>query len=263
MIKIANRTLLLALVLSTGWQACAAELRVLTYNIHHGEGTDGKLDLKRIAEVILSARPDLVALQEVDHRTQRTGQVDQAAELGRLTGYHAVFGKAFDFSGGQYGAAILSRWPFEKTEPRVLPGSAGQEIRPALTAWIKEGATGSGVTLISTHLDHQSEQERLTQARRLLEYASEDRGRPVILAGDFNAVISSPVMKLFEPDWLNPAASKPLFTIPSEKPSRQIDFILFQPKERWRVLDARVLESNASDHCALLVVVEFAEEATQ
>lgn len=263
MIKIANLTLFLALVLSTGWPTCAAELRVLTYNIHHGEGTDGKLDLKRIADVILSARPDLVALQEVDNRTQRTGQVDQAAELARLTGFHAVFGKAFDFQGGQYGAAILSRWPFEKTEPRVLPGSEGHEIRPALTAWIKTGATGPDLTLISTHLDHQSELERLTQAKRLLEYAAQDAGRPIILAGDFNALVSSPVMNLFEPGWLNPTASRPLFTIPSGNPSRQIDFVLFQPKDSWRMLDARVVDSNASDHCALLVVAEFSEDATQ
>ena len=41
-------------------------LRVLTYNIHHGEGVDGKLDLERIASVIRSVEPDLVALLEVN-----------------------------------------------------------------------------------------------------------------------------------------------------------------------------------------------------
>ncbi|MEX2025646.1 MAG: endonuclease/exonuclease/phosphatase family protein, partial [Pirellulaceae bacterium] len=62
------------------------QLRVLTYNIHHGEGIDGKLDLPRIARVIESVDPDLVALQEVDRRVERTGSVDQPAELARLTG---------------------------------------------------------------------------------------------------------------------------------------------------------------------------------
>lgn len=257
--RTAYLALLLALLVMPAWKTCAAEIRVLTYNIHHGEGTDGKLDLKRIADVILSVRPDLVALQEVDNQTQRTGQVDQAAELGRLTGLHAVFGKAFDFSGGQYGAAILSRWPFERTEARVLPGSEGHEIRPALTAWVKAGGSGPDVTLVSTHLDHQSEQERLTQARRLLELLAEDDGKPIVLAGDFNAVASSPVMKLFGADWLNPSASEPRFTIPSEKPSRQIDFVLVHPAKRWRVIRTEVLQSNASDHCALLVVAELTE----
>ena len=41
-------------------------LRVLSYNIHHAAGTDGKLDLTRIANVINSVKPDVVSLQEVD-----------------------------------------------------------------------------------------------------------------------------------------------------------------------------------------------------
>lgn len=67
-------------------------LRVLTYNIHHGAGIDGKLDLERIARVIRDARPDIVALQELDRNTQRTRKVDQPAELARLTGLHGTFG---------------------------------------------------------------------------------------------------------------------------------------------------------------------------
>ena len=46
------------------------ELRVLTYNIQHGAGADGIVDLERQAEVIQRLKPDLVALQEVDDRTQ-------------------------------------------------------------------------------------------------------------------------------------------------------------------------------------------------
>src|SRR4030095_13030808 len=86
-------------------------LRLVTYNIHHGEGNDGSIDLPRLAHVTQSLHPDLVALQEVDIKTARTGQVDQAAELARLTGMHYVFGKAIDFDGGQYGNVVLSRYP--------------------------------------------------------------------------------------------------------------------------------------------------------
>ena len=64
-------------------------MRILTYNIHHGEGLDGRIDLPRIAAVIAAQRPDLVALQEVDRNARRSGGVDQAAELGRLTGLQA------------------------------------------------------------------------------------------------------------------------------------------------------------------------------
>ena len=70
-------------------------------------GQDGKVDLRRAASVIIRLRPDLVALQEVDHRARRSGQVDQAAELGKMTGMHHAFGSFFDFEGGKYGMAIL------------------------------------------------------------------------------------------------------------------------------------------------------------
>ena len=46
-------------------------LGVMTFNIHHAEGTDKRLDLDRIARVIRAAEPDLVALQEVDRDTTR------------------------------------------------------------------------------------------------------------------------------------------------------------------------------------------------
>src|SRR5688500_1044104 len=77
----------------------AEPLRVLCYNIHHGEGTDGELELERIARVIRSENPDVAALQEVDQNTQRTGNVDQPAELARLTAMQVVFGKNIGFEG--------------------------------------------------------------------------------------------------------------------------------------------------------------------
>ncbi len=50
----------------------------MTYNIHHGEGTDGKLDLERIAALIKQEQADIVALQEVDRSATRTGKRDLA-----------------------------------------------------------------------------------------------------------------------------------------------------------------------------------------
>ena len=70
------------------------EIRVLSYNIHKGVGMDGKLDLLRIAKVVLSEHPDIVALQAVDQSTGRSNGVDQAAALGKLTGMKAVFSRA-------------------------------------------------------------------------------------------------------------------------------------------------------------------------
>lgn len=90
-----HRVLLPTLLVLLSWMPSATcqELRVLTYNIHHGEGTDGKFDLDRIAKLISAQEPDLVALQEIDVKTARASGVDQAAKLAKLTGMHYAFGR--------------------------------------------------------------------------------------------------------------------------------------------------------------------------
>ena len=72
----------------------------MTFNIHHGEGLDGKVDLDRISKVILEANADAVALQEVDRNTRRAGGVDMVQELGKRTDMHVAFGSNLDFQGG-------------------------------------------------------------------------------------------------------------------------------------------------------------------
>ena len=82
--------ILLALLFVAYWvvSLAAAEqparLRVLTFNIHHGRGADGQIDLARIARTVRAASPDLVALQEVDRNTSRSGGQDQLKQLAKL-----------------------------------------------------------------------------------------------------------------------------------------------------------------------------------
>src|ERR1044072_7375031 len=86
-------------------------LNVMSYNIHVGIGMDKKLDLARIAEVIKGSRADIIGLQEVDRGVERTGRVDEIRELARLTGMDYAFAHNLDYQGGQYGVAVLSRFP--------------------------------------------------------------------------------------------------------------------------------------------------------
>lgn len=96
-----------------------------------------------MAEVVRTAGADIVLLQEVDRNTVRSGNVDQVAELTRLTGMHAQFGKSLDYQGGEYGIAILSRWPIiarevvdlKVTPPQVRAGGS-TEPRVALVVTI-------------------------------------------------------------------------------------------------------------------------------
>jgi endonuclease/exonuclease/phosphatase family metal-dependent hydrolase len=241
---------------ATGSAAAAEtrELTVLTYNIHHGEGSDGKIDLERIARIITGKKPDFVALQEVDKGTRRSGGVDQAKELGRLTGMSFVFGRAIDHQGGEYGQAILSRWAIKEHTVHNLPQREGREQRIAVVAKI-DGPVG-GLIFASTHLDHQIESIRVEQAGALNRIFETNDATVAILAGDFNATPESGSMKLLLEQWDDSAQAMAAPTIPAENPTRRIDYILTRPKERWDVVQSEVLaEPVVSDHRPVLAIL--------
>src|SRR5688572_17864158 len=81
-------------------QTAPVTVRVLTYNIRHGEGMDRVYDLVRLADIMRATEPDLIALQEVDRGTERSGRTDQLEVLAGLLGMHGEFGRAIDFQGG-------------------------------------------------------------------------------------------------------------------------------------------------------------------
>ena len=232
-------------------------LRILSYNIHHAEGVDGKLDVPRIAQVILSVDPDLVALQEVDKNTIRTGKVNQDIELSRLTKMNSGFGSNITFQGGQYGNAILSKFPIIKNKNFLLPNVDSGEQRGLLQSRIQI-SNKENVLFFSTHLDHRrSDTERLASAKAINQIISLDNKSPAILAGDFNDVPDSPTLKELGKVWLR-TNKKILRTIPASKPSRQIDYIFVQPKERWKIIESQILDEDiASDHRAIFSIIEL------
>jgi endonuclease/exonuclease/phosphatase family metal-dependent hydrolase len=233
-------------------------IRVLCYNIHHGEGIDRKLDLARIAGVIQSVRPDLVSLQEVDRGTQRTNQVDQPAELGRLTGMAMVFGGNLQFQGGDYGNAVLSRFPVQQHQNRLLPRFDEGEQRGVLEVEIELPDDFGTLLLLATHLDHRrADRERIASAQWINQHITDGDDRPAVLAGDLNATPDSPTLGEFEKIWTR-ANNEILPTFPVTQPTRQIDYILFQPADRWRVVQVYVLEEAvASDHRAIFAELEL------
>jgi endonuclease/exonuclease/phosphatase family metal-dependent hydrolase len=233
-------------------------IRVLTYNIHHGEGVDGKLDLQRIAGVIRSVDPDLVALQEVDQRVERTNGIDQPAELARLTGMHVAFGGNIKLQGGDYGNAVLSRWAIEATTNHLLPCLDGGEQRGVLEVKVALPGVRSPLHFLATHLDHRPDgKERLSSAKKINSLGAREAESPAILAGDLNDVLDSAALVELRKSW-HTTNDKPLPTIPVSRPLRQIDFVLVRPAARWRVVETRVLEEAvASDHRAVLAVIEW------
>ena len=86
------------------------EITIATYNIRHGHDVD--CDWDQIAQVITRAGADIVGFQEIDMHTRRVGGRDTVSGLVEATGLsYALFVPAMHFDGGQYGTAILSRYP--------------------------------------------------------------------------------------------------------------------------------------------------------
>jgi endonuclease/exonuclease/phosphatase family metal-dependent hydrolase len=248
--------LLCLLYTTAGCHAAAPEAttsRILSYNIKHGLGMDGKLDLKRTAETIRKLDPDIVALQEVDLRCTRSGSVDQMAALGGMLGMHHSFGKFMDYGGGEYGLGILSKHPILRSESHRLPD--GAEPRCALE--IEVEIAGRRTSFVSMHLDWTSEDLRIAQAKALVEKLAA-RTHPVVLAGDFNATRDSETLRLFSGRWIALPKSGAAYTSPADIPEAEIDFVLVPKGGLWEKLISEVIDERlASDHRPVLAVLPF------
>jgi endonuclease/exonuclease/phosphatase family metal-dependent hydrolase len=234
-------------------------LRVLSYNIHHAEGVDGRLDVERIAEVIRSAEPDIVALQEVDQSVRRSGNVDQPAELAKLTGMEVAFGANITLQSGHYGNAILSRYPLAAQENHLLPNLNEGEQRGVLLAQIQHPRLGQPLLVLATHFDHRADpSERVASADAVNRLVEKYANTPALLIGDLNATMESETLQRLLANWKSANPENPLPTIPVANPQRQIDFILYRPEGRWKVIDVRVIEeSQASDHRPIVATLEY------
>jgi endonuclease/exonuclease/phosphatase family metal-dependent hydrolase len=209
-------------------------LRVMTFNIHHGAGTDGRLDLLRIAQVVRDGDADVVGLQEVDrHFGARSDFVDQAAWLASELNMHVGYGANLNLDPlspeqprRQYGTAILSNAPILDWENTYLPRFGNHEQRGLLRARIN--VRGVPVQVYNTHLQHNDAAERLAQAeaiKQLIGTPSES----VVLLGDLNATPDAPEIRILVEDLIDVWAAAGVgtgYTYPSEDPRARIDYVM-------------------------------------
>lgn len=161
------------------------EMTVMSFNVRHCVGSDKKLDVPRTAAVIAAAKPRVAALQELDFKAKRSQRIDEPAELARLTGMKATFGKTIDFQGGEYGVMLLSREEPLSVTKVPLPG---KEPRLLLLAEFDDCVVGS------THLSVANEKERMDSVGLICEAVARFK-KPVFVCGDWNARPDSPVLK--------------------------------------------------------------------
>ncbi|MFV0473621.1 MAG: endonuclease/exonuclease/phosphatase family protein [Pikeienuella sp.] len=182
--------------------AFAATLTLASYNIKHGQGNDGVVDLARQAAVMASFNAQAIALQEVDIRNDRTDKVDEplvlAAELSRLTGgdWRALEAPAIAYRGGHYGNAMLydaSALTLSGYVTLKLPGAPdGDGARSAAYATFEAEGVGA-FQFIGTHWTHRDVETTPGSTIQLdsigIVEAAIDKTVPAFFGGDFNASI--------------------------------------------------------------------------
>ncbi|MFF5380237.1 endonuclease/exonuclease/phosphatase family protein [Pedobacter suwonensis] len=237
-------------------------LRVMSYNIHHcnppSKAREGVIDVDAIVKAIAQQKPDFVALQEVDVNTKRSGNINQAVLLATKLKMNFYFGKAIDHDGGDYGVAILSRFPLSAQQTLMLPknndAKAEQRVLAIATAEIAKGVF---IRFASTHLDAQrSEENRILQAKELNRLTAKET-LPLILAGDLNADPGSESIRIFDTNFTR-TCSDCSFTIPSINPRKTIDHIGFKTGNPFKVVSHEVVsERYASDHLPVVAVLQL------
>jgi endonuclease/exonuclease/phosphatase family metal-dependent hydrolase len=257
--------LLASVVAGTGTAAGAPgappprPLRVATFNIHHGVGLDGLLDLERIAATVDSTGAEVVGLQEVDvHFGMRSNFVDQANWLADRLGMYVVFGANLDFDPltpdaprRQYGTAILSAHRIRAWTNTLLPRPEGGEQRGLLEAHIR--VRGFPVRVFNTHLQHNSQVERLAQIAAIRDVLA-GTDESVVMLGDLNATPeSAEIANLTEElvdAWVTAGVGDG-FTFDAATPHARIDYVMSSGDIVART--AAVVTTDAADHLPVVV----------
>ncbi|MEU4287108.1 endonuclease/exonuclease/phosphatase family protein [Kribbella sp. NPDC026596] len=239
----------------------ARPLTVMTYNIHHGAGIDGALDLERIAVLIETSGADVIGLQEVDrHWHVRSNWIDQPAWFAQRLKMHYAYAANLDLPPvnpgeprRQYGTAILSKYPIKDFANTLLPKYPTGEQRGLAVASIK--VRGADLRFANTHLTSNNNAERLEQAQKVVELLGTSKVS-TLLVGDLNAEATAPEIKtltaVLNDTWTEVGAG-PGNTIEAGNPTKRIDFQLHSPG--LRPTSATVPVTPASDH--LPVVAAF------
>ena len=224
-------------------------LRVATYNIHSGVGTDGRCDPARIAAVINELSADVVALQEVE---SRHGDLDTLAFLAQRTGMRAVPGPTMLRDEGDYGNALLTRAGLLEVR-HVDLSFPGREPRGAIDAVLQFGQ--ATLRVLATHLGLRPA-ERRQQIETLLGGLDEPR-LPTVLMGDLNEwfLWGRPLRRLHAHFGETPAPA----TFPAGRPLFALDRLWVKPLRCLARLAAHrsPLARVASDHLPLAATLEL------
>ncbi len=230
-------------------------LKLMTYNIKNANGMDDVCNFQRIANVINNASPDVVAIQEVDSMTSRSGQKYVLGEIADRTQMHAYFAPAINFDGGKYGIGLLTKQVPIRLQTIPLPGR--EEERALILAEFED------YIYCCTHMSL-TEEDRMESLKMVKSFTAPYK-KPLFLAGDMNAEPESGFIKELQKDFQILSNPKQ-HTYPAPEPKETIDYIatLKSNANGFALISARVLnEPMASDHRPILVELRIAEKVNK
>lgn len=249
--------LLFPLISFMGWDRAEATgantdtVKVMTYNLHNGFNTDGKLDMEALAVVIEEADADIVALQEISRGWLISGRLDMLSWLSERLDMPYVSGPTSD---PFWGNAIISKYPITSYSTHALPPDDLCIKRGFTKAVINLGETD--IQIIANHLHHVSEDSEIRQQQVPFVLDSWAGAPRTIILGDLNAEPDSPEMKMFEDrdlvDVLSGEAD--ILTFHSADLFQRIDYIWLSPDVE--LISTEVPFSNASDHLGIVADVK-------
>jgi endonuclease/exonuclease/phosphatase family metal-dependent hydrolase len=221
----------------------AAPVRVVTYNMQAGErGLDG------LVTTLKDADADIIALEEVDRGTRRSGKVDQPSRLAAALGMKSTFVPHFNYHGGEYGLALLSRWPIVRAERVKVKGSQ----LSLLDATLK--APGGELRVVVVHFTRANDEVKLLEAQAAYALVK-DESRPALVLGDMNTRTGSEVYSLFAASLQDSCEAKAEPTWSSDSPFIRIDYVW--ASKAFAVDACQTLASTASDHLPVRAVLSL------
>ena len=233
-------------------QSKISSMRIVTYNIHKGRGMDGRVSIKRIADVLGELDADIIALQEVFSECEsKEGQVETLAST---LGMKSAFGCTRHHRGRPYGNALLSRWPIVSSCGMDLTWGH-REKRGCIRADLKT-ALGT-LHIFNIHMGT-SYFERRHQVKSLLTSKQIHDGisGPRVLVGDFNEWIKGLTTRMLSDRFesLNLGLHIRKRSYPGFLPIMHLDHMYFE--RPLRVEKAELIRTRrsriASDHLPLV-----------
>ena len=227
-------------------------MRIATFNIRHGQPSgESATDNEQMARTIAALGADVVALQEVDARLERSGGVEQTVVAAQASGLSSYFGPVIGApDGGEYGNALLFAGELLDVENLMLP-SEGAEQRGAIVARVR--IDDRDLTVVGTHLAHKRPDRPHNAAAQLdfLLAHVDDRSGPCVVMGDLNLEGEVVIPRLHDAGYTVVSTGP---TFPAHSPRRRIDWVGHRD---LTLVAAVVPDIRSSDHRP--IVAEFTD----